>query len=182
MDYQPNNNFPPKKHFIRYIIEIHHKKLLVFAVGISKSYNLGPATADDAMQDTYVKVIENLDWVYEQYKQRGRLGYTYLCGIVLNCIREKGRQKRQTANREASYAQSRPTTVDIHTLSFDVHLERTIDFLRAVLSEENATIMALHLLGYNYEEIGKEVNLSKSAVGARISRIKAKLRDNYGDK
>lgn len=66
---------------------------------------------------------------------------------------------------------------DYDTPDEDTTLHDTLHELIAQLPEPDRTIVTLHLEGYEYKEIGREVGMTKNNVGIRLMRIKDKLRE-----
>lgn len=64
----------------------------------------------------------------------------------------------------------------------DHTLHDALHELISKLPEPDHTIVTLHLEGYDYKEIGREVGMTKNNVGIRLMRIKEKLREQWNTK
>ena len=63
----------------------------------------------------------------------------------------------------------------------DTTLHDTLHELIAQLPEPDHTIVTLHLEGYDYKEIGRQVGMTKNNIGIRLMRIKEKLREQMNN-
>lgn len=61
----------------------------------------------------------------------------------------------------------------------DLSLHNTLHELIAQLEEPDRTIVTMHLEGYDYREIGRQVGMTKNNVGIRLMRIKEKLKQQW---
>ncbi len=61
----------------------------------------------------------------------------------------------------------------------DQSLHNALHEYIALLPAPDRTIVTLHLEGYQYEEIGQRVGMTKNHVGVRLMRIKEKLREQW---
>ena len=67
-----------------------------------------------------------------------------------------------------------PEGYEIATENLTLH--DTLHELIAQLPEPDRSIVTLHLEGYDYQEIGQKLRISKSNVGVRLMRAKEKLK------
>ena len=58
----------------------------------------------------------------------------------------------------------------------DTTLHRDLHEQIALLPEPDRSIVTLHLEGYEYKEIGKELGMTKNNIGIRLMRIKERLK------
>ncbi len=61
----------------------------------------------------------------------------------------------------------------------DSSLHDTLHELIAQLPEPDRTIVTMHLEGYDYKEIGRQVGMTKNNIGVRLMRIKEKLKEQW---
>ena len=61
----------------------------------------------------------------------------------------------------------------------DATLHDTLHELIAQLPEPDRSIVTLHLEGYDYKEIGRQVGMTKNNIGVRLMRIKEKLKQQW---
>lgn len=72
-----------------------------------------------------------------------------------------------------------PLPDDYDTPDEDHALHNALHELISKLPDPDRTIVTLHLEGYDYKEIGREVGMTKNNVGVRLMRIKEKLREQW---
>ena len=63
----------------------------------------------------------------------------------------------------------------------DTTLHDTLHELIAQLPEPDHTIVTMHLEGYDYKEIGRQIGMTKNNVGVRLMRIKERLKKEMVD-
>ena len=63
----------------------------------------------------------------------------------------------------------------------DTTLHDALHELIAQLPEPDRSIVTLHLEGYDYKEIGRQVGMTKNNIGIRLMRIKDKLREQMNN-
>ena len=84
--------------------------------------------------------------------------------------------QRKRSNNPTPLPDNYDTPGEDHTLHDALHE------LISKLPEPDHTIVTLHLEGYDYKEIGREVGMTKNNVGIRLMRIKEKLREQWNTK
>ena len=72
-----------------------------------------------------------------------------------------------------------PLPTDYDAPAEDTTLHDTLHELIDQLPEPDRTIATLHLEGYDYKEIGRQVGMTKNNIGVRLMRIKEKLREQW---
>lgn len=72
-----------------------------------------------------------------------------------------------------------PLPEDFDAPDEDLTLHDTLHELIAQLPEPNRTIVTLHLEGYDYQEIGQRVGMTKNNIGVRLMRIKEQLKEHW---
>lgn len=61
----------------------------------------------------------------------------------------------------------------------DTTLHDALHELIDQLPEPDRTIVTMHLEGYDYKEIGRQVGMTKNNIGVRLMRIKEKLKEQW---
>ena len=74
---------------------------------------------------------------------------------------------------------SSPLPDDYDTPDDDTTLHDTLHELIARLPEPDRTIVTMHLEGYDYREIGRQVGMTKNNIGVRLMRIKERLKQQW---
>lgn len=74
---------------------------------------------------------------------------------------------------------TRPLPDGYDTPEEDRSLHDALHELIAQLEEPDRTIVTMHLEGYDYREIGRQVGMTKNNIGVRLMRIKEKLKQQW---
>jgi RNA polymerase sigma-70 factor (ECF subfamily) len=124
--------------------------------------------AEDALQDAWVRAAERLD----RFRWESSLR-TWLCGIAVNCCRERIRQSdRQLVE---------PTVID--TAVEPVPPWHALDLERAIarLPAGARAVLVLHdLHGYTHEEIAHVLDIEPSSARSQLARARRALRCMLG--
>jgi RNA polymerase sigma-70 factor (ECF subfamily) len=72
-----------------------------------------------------------------------------------------------------------PLPDDYDAAEEDTSLHDMLHELIAQLPEPDRTIVTMHLEGYDYKEIGRQVGMTKNNIGVRLMRIKEKLKEQW---
>lgn len=120
--------------------------------------------ADDALQDAWVRAAERLG----QFRWESNLR-TWLCGIAVNCCRERLRRGVPFTGPEFSAEWSTPATRPWQAID----LERAI----ARLPSGGRAVFVLHdIQGYTHEEIGRLLDIEPSSSRSQLVRARRALR------
>ncbi|MFW6243176.1 MAG: sigma-70 family RNA polymerase sigma factor, partial [bacterium] len=66
------------------------------------------------------------------------------------------------------------------TSTFDFETNSTVNFISKQLTPKDYTMLDMkYVQGYNYDEIGKEFNVTSTTVSNRVNYIKTKLKNEY---
>ena len=120
----------------------------------------GTAAAEDVAQEAWIRAMRRL----EAFDRRSAFR-TWLCGIVVNCCRERWRLHQR------AHEAIEPATTSDFTRALDVReaLERLAPGYRAVL--------VLHdLYGYTHAEIARLLDLDEGTSKSQLSRGRGALR------
>ncbi len=128
-------------------------------------------------QDLVQEVILQLWKSFPKYDETFKLS-TWIYRVTLN-VAISSYRKHATQRK---YFQSIDEKVLTIRMSGNEDLQEQTDLLRRMvkqLTEFDRAIIILYLEEKSYEEIAEILNLSKSAVGVRIHRIKRQLKDKF---
>lgn len=122
------------------------------------------ADAEDALQDAWIRAAERL----ERFRWDSSLR-TWLCGIAVNCCRERLRRGLPFAGPE--YRAEHQTSAGRPWQSID--LERAI----ARLPTGGRAVFVLHdIQGYTHDEIGRLLDIESSSSRSQLMRARRALR------
>lgn len=129
--------------------------------------------ANDAAQDTLVKVLRSLD-LYDP----GRAFSTWVFGIARNtCIDEHRRRKRRAWDEPGEVVDSGPTPLQLAADS--ERAELLGDALERLAPLYREVLVLYHFEHLKYHEIAETLDLPMGTVMNRIFRARKKLRDLY---
>lgn len=163
------------------IEELHHKyfrQLTLYAVAVLNNEML----AQDVVQDTFKKAVDEMDKLAGHPNQRG-----WLFAVLKNKLKDAQRAQTRYLRRffaldsmpaEAGAVAGRPVEEEVLT---DGSL--ALDKIRQALSEEEFRLLCrLALDGVGYLEAAKEFGLSVYAVRKRMERIRKKLYEVFPER
>ena len=143
------------------LIDAEYEGLLRYTKSVLK--NRGKDfDAEDAVQEMLIFAWKNRDKLFSSEKPVGWL-YRVLYFKTLEIIRDDNKWLKNLLALETAFESA-------------VEESPSNDSISSLVSEEEYEILRLiYVDGYSYQEICKKYNLSKSALGMRINRIKKKL-------
>lgn len=144
---------------------INYKKALyIYAAKILKTSTKDP-TVEDMVHTSIYKMIKN----YGRYNPNISSLYTWACTIIKNTIFTYVKKR----NREVCTDKVYMTEDFKSTYKNTAHLIRgTIDILKIInMDNEPYTVWLLYTLGYNTEDIGDILKLTKRQVGYRLKKF-----------
>ena len=122
------------------------------------------ADAEDALQDAWIRAAERLD----RFRWESGLS-TWLCGIAVNCCRERMRRSQSESAQVDDGREAAPAVAHWQTLD----LERAI----AELPCGARAVLVLHdVQGYTHEEIGRLLEIESSSSRSQLVRARRALR------
>lgn len=128
------------------------------------------ADADDVVQEAWVRAAGRLG----EFGWRSSLS-TWLSGFVINCARERLRRRRPDA-ADPETLEALPGPVGIAGLALD------LDAAIARLPDGYRTVLVLHdVEGYTHDEIGATLGMPTGTSKARLSRARARLREELSE-
>jgi RNA polymerase sigma-70 factor (ECF subfamily) len=125
---------------------------------------VGTADADDVLQDTWLRAIAGLASFAWSSSLR-----TWLCGIAVNCCRERWRRQLPSIDSEPVLAPADP--------------ERALDLEDALsrLSPGYRAVVVLHdVYGYTHAEIGELLGVEAGTSKSQLARGRQALRALLG--
>jgi RNA polymerase sigma-70 factor (ECF subfamily) len=131
--------------------------------------------AQDAAQDTMVKVLRNL----HRYRSDWRFS-TWVFGIARNtCIDEHRRRKRRRTTSEVEVVDTKASPLDLTERDLQAHrLRGALDQLPPLYRE---VLLLYHFEQLKYREIADLLDLPMGTVMNRIFRARKRLRTIYED-
>lgn len=175
----------PDRSFVEWIFDMYSEKMYLIAMDITNNHH----DAQDCVQDTIVKIIENTDKFKQAYHDN------YLIKLIVitcrNTAINKYRDNKNRKQRELSttvYDEDESSVIDIPDYSADVEKivmnELTCNYLRELIDKldlKYRDVIVLKGLGYGYEEIAFLMNLSPETARQRYSRAKKLILEMGGD-
>lgn len=164
-----------KNEFLHYLMTKHHQNIYLNAITICKKMGFTAHQVDDFMQDYYEAIWKNMEKVYAAYITRQEKFYTYLIGMIRNCIYEAYRKEKSKKRLEALYTLNRSLTVELQMWSQEEQFERFLYFLDSILLKKEIEIMEYYMMGNPYKEISKKTGLKVNTVASMIHRVKKEI-------
>jgi RNA polymerase sigma-70 factor (ECF subfamily) len=146
---------------------------VVFGVvmGITHNFHI----AEDLTQEAFTKAYVSLPRLQDPQKFRN-----WVCRIARNCCLDHLRQRQSHASLESSMAElALPATQDVSG-NGDLSEEMTgrmLDEIDQLRDDYRQILILKHLEGLSYKEIGSILNMSVSAVGEKLFRVRQMLKD-----
>jgi RNA polymerase sigma-70 factor (ECF subfamily) len=142
------------------------KKIIIAKYG--KSFDI-----DDHVSDIMVKIFLNLD-KFDETKSNFN---TWIFNIVKNHMNTVARDIKTKKFYETEYYSN--STIDFCDVSTLYETNNTLDYISRKISISEFEMLSLKYFdGYNYDEIGKELNTSSTVACNKINYIKSKLKND----
>lgn len=122
------------------------------------------ADAEDALQEAWLRAVSAL----ASFAWRSSLR-TWLCGFVVNCVREQRRKE--------------PATADAVEGGFETGIEGTLDVHAALrgLAPGYREVIVLHdVMGFTHEEVGTLLGIEAGTSKSQLFRARSALRLRLG--
>lgn len=158
--------------FVQEVREKHHKKLLLYALGIRQQYNLTYFSVTDLLQELYVTLLVKWPASEKGYRKKG-LGY--LCNILKFDGCDAHRKQKSSKRQEELFLLKYAGPVDIRGIGLEGRTQELYEFLQKHLAEDSFLIMRCYIEGYAYKEIAENLDMSVNTVGTKIRRAKKKI-------
>ena len=133
--------------------------------------------AEDLAQETFIKAFNSLQGLKDNEKF-GPWLFTILRHTVLDFLRSnRGNVSLETLLEEGFEPQGEEAEAEGST-ALESHEEdlRTLDALNSLREDYREVIVLKHVEGLSYKEIATRLNMSVSAVGEKLSRVRALLK------
>ena len=139
---------------------------LIYA--ICRRYGRRWQDEDDLMQEVLLALWLKRDKLLSISSSHRQAGWIWR--VARNVCIDQTRRSEPTEAMPEGYDAADDAPIELH---------RQLHELIALLPEPDRTIIAMHLEGYEYREIGKRLGMSKNNVGVRLMRIKERLRKEF---
>lgn len=139
--------------------------------GISYRYTNDPDTANDMVQESFIKIYKNIN----SYKGDGNFEGWMKRILINNCLNHIKKEKKYVFELRESLVEQPSSNWDeaIDVLSFDEILT-VIDKLPLGYK----TVFNLSVFeGYSHKEIGELIGISESASRSQLTKAKSKLKE-----
>ena len=124
-----------------------------------------PATADEVMQDAYIRMIGAMDASQEEAARKA-----YLYTAATNILRDRWRRQK----REREWTELNPATEEIHlNFNLSVDMEVVFDQLSA---QERAVLWLAHVEELSHKEIGAILSVKEQSVKVIVFRAREKAK------
>ena len=143
------------------------------------SLTLNSEDADDLLQDTSLRVLDNQEKFAENTNFKGWV-LTVMKNIFINNYRKIVRNQTMIDQTEDLYHLNVSQESSLITPDSLCVMNELIDGIEH-LPEEFRTPFQMHIDGYKYEEIAQELNLPIGTVKSRIFAIRKKLKTILAD-
>jgi RNA polymerase sigma-70 factor (ECF subfamily) len=125
-----------------------------------------PATAEEVLQDAYIRVIGAMDSSKEEAARKA-----YLYTTATNILRDLWRRQK----REREWTELNPATEEIHqNFNLSVDMEALFDQLSA---QERAVLWLAHVEELSHKEIGAILSVKEQSVKVMVFRAREKAKD-----
>jgi RNA polymerase sigma factor (sigma-70 family) len=152
----------------RYQLEVRN-----LARGIVRDFQI----AEDLSQDAFIKAYHSIADLKEPHKF-GSWICTILRHTALDYLRSHRNLKSLESLQEEGFEPERAVPEEVASSVLEVHEEelRTIEALQKLREDYREIILLKHVEKLSYKEIAKRLNMSVSAVGEKLSRVRALLK------
>lgn len=176
-----------ERSFVEDLYNQYHPKMLAICMSILKN----AADAEDAVTDTFMRIIDNLE-KFTQMEQEKLPGLIAICtkNTALNLYKKKSRQNAREVSSTLYDDEEENITIDF--ADPDASVEQAVldnEFILEVakmieqLPEEQQIVVVLkYFYHYRNGEIAELLNLSRTAVDSRLFRAKNSLRKMLADR
>lgn len=140
--------------------------------GVCLRYSSNEADAEDLLQESFIKIFNNL----RAYQETGKLG-AWLRKITVNCALEKYRKEKKKKENTLLVAD-----YGVHDFDFENALSKLEldDLLAKIQQLPNGyrTIFNLYVIeGYQHKEIAELLNISEGTSKSQYSRARILLKE-----
>lgn len=148
--------------------------------GLGLRLSRSPQTAEDLVQETWVRAVRQLD----QFQGTARFS-TWLSAILVNCYREYIRSERRHAPALENAATASAATENAgseRALSQDIPQALDLDAAIARLPDGFREVLVLHdVNGYTHHEIAQLLDIQEGTSKSQLTRARARMRELLRD-
>ena len=170
-----------ERSFVEELYNRYHKKMLAICMGILKNQ----ADAEDAVTDTFVRIIDNLEKFTEVEKDK-LPGLIAVCtkNVALNAYQKKSRQYARETSSTVYDDEDEAVTVDFADPDAEVEqavldgefIQKVAELIRRLPEEQQSVVVLKYFYHYRNGEIADLLKLSRNAADSRLFRAKNSLR------
>lgn len=135
--------------------------------------------AYDLLQDTTLKALDNEDKYAEGTNLKGWV-FTIMRNIFINNYRRVSRAATVIDTTDNQYLINHPSETARETPDGTFTANEITAAINA-FSDEYRIPFSMHVAGYKYEEIAKEMNLPLGTVKSRIFAARKRLQERFAD-
>ena len=159
----------PSHQFIHKVIHCHDGPLRASATTFCKDDNLGRHyTADDLMDDFYLKLLEKPEVFQAGYDEKGP---GYLFTTLRNLQNEKYRElKAPSMPYDDVHPETFASPAATDSLMFALQKENFLELVDRYLDDDMRKIIRLRIDGFKYKEIAVMLGMNLNTVGVKVNR------------
>lgn len=150
--------------YLQYYTRLKHYALQILSRSLGR---YDPQLAEDAVQDTFRTLWEKPSKYLSSPSPEGWLFQT-LSYVIKNQLRKEVRLEKLVLKLQDTFDRSPAPPPGAH-LELEGH----------IAPEECRLLYRLYIAGDSYEEVAREMGITKMALAKRVGRIKEKFRKNY---
>ena len=140
--------------------------------GVCLRYSSNHSDAEDLLQESFIKVFQNL----HRYKDEGKLG-AWVRTITLHCVFEKYRRKKASRESVLYVEEYHEKAQDLDNVLENLAAEDLLEKIQR-LPEGYRIVFNLYAIeGYRHEEIAQQLNIHVGTSKSQYSRARALLRE-----
>ena len=152
-------------HIIRKLYEKYSKFMFKIALDILKDNY----SAEDAVQQSLIRIIENIDKIDESNEKRTR----NFIGIIVRNIYNKNKSNNENINDDIEIE----SKLDIPAIIISKESIKNIEKCISNLSDKYKLPIMMMASGYDYKSISKILGISEATARKRIERGRTKLKN-----
>lgn len=170
-----------ERSFVEELYTRYRQRMLAICMGILKN----PADAEDAVTDTFVRIIDNLE-KFTDVEEEKLPGLIAVCtkNVALNAYQKKSRQNARETSSTVYCEDEEKVTVDIADPDAKVEqavldgefIRQVAELIRHLPEEQQAVLVLKYFYHYRNNEIAELLDISRTAVDSRLFRAKNSLR------
>ena len=149
----------------------------VLVRNVAKSMVSDYQDAEDLAQETFIKAFNSLHSLHDTQKFSAWL-FTILRHTVLDFLRSRRGNVSLETLLEEGFEPKGEEAVEVGAAALESHEEdiRTLEALASLREDYREVIVLKHVEKLSYKEIAQRLNMSVSAVGEKLSRVRALLK------